>query len=160
MRTVIIFLLLVALTGCETIPETVRADREAQRLAYVELLRESLRSRDETPVAQVAINLPPGTYQVPATGWELATVAVHSDPLALGLNVSENMNRIPIPENVAISALRAASPLIGGYILGHFSLETQKVNAESHRANMAAAVQIATQPPVIVEPLVVPLAAP
>lgn len=122
--------LILILGGCDTVPESVM-EANNQRLEKVEGIVGLLTdARNEKPMVDVAVNLPPGIYEVPDSGWELARIQVHEPMTAIGLASLDNTDW-QISENVAITALRVIAPLAGFLGGQYFTNEALKTSAQA-----------------------------
>jgi len=142
----------LAVGGCATVPQSVQ-EANTKRLEQVAAITGQLTSaRNERPQVEVAINLPPGQYEVPAEGWHLATVQIYDSLDLIGMT-DLNQTDWQISENVAISALRVIAPLtafLGGQ---YFTQQMHRDNTRMMTNISAGSFGIASQA-VAKEPLI------
>jgi hypothetical protein len=100
------------LTGCKTVPDSMQ-EANTKRLEQVAAVTGQLtEARNEQPQVEVVINLPPGEYRVPESGWELAAIKIYDSLDLIGITAL-NQTDWQISENVAVTGLRVLAPLIG-----------------------------------------------
>jgi hypothetical protein len=101
------------LVGCSTVPESVQKVVEQKQIGIMSMHGELAKYNAENQI-EVIVKLPPGSYTVEQSeGFEIASVSIPRDMTATSLAAYNAIGRINIPENVAISAIRALTPLAG-----------------------------------------------
>lgn len=154
MKAAILFLSTALLAaGCKTVPQSVQ-EANTQRLEQVAKITEHLTSaRNAQPQVEVAINLPPGQYEVPEEGWQLATIKIYDSLDLIGMTAL-NQTDWQISENVAVSALRIVGPLVaflgGQYYTNQMHQANTRMMSNIAGGSFGVASQSVATTPVIV----------
>ena len=145
--------ILIALTGCQTVPESVM-DANRQRLEETRMMMQVImEAQGAKPMVEAIVNLPPGTYEVPE-GWELARVTVHEPVTAIAM-AGLGKTDWQISENVAVTAMRVLAPLAGFIAGGYFNQQGLKtltgvVGQVNQTSGSLGSQAIAKEPTVVI----------
>jgi len=134
----------LALGGCKTVPDSVKEANTARLQNVAAITADLTEARNAKPQVRIVLNLPPGDYRVPDTGWELATVEVYEPLTLLGLKALEQTDW-QISENVAVTGLRVIAPLLGFGIGQYFTTQQHKQNTGLFHAISAGSFGVASQ---------------
>ena len=146
--------ILIAMTGCQTVPESVM-DANRQRLEETRMMMQVImEAQSAKPMVEAIVNLPPGTYEVPEEGWELARVTVHEPVTAMAM-AGLSKTDWQISENVAVTAMRVLTPLAGFIAGGYFNNEGLKtltgvVGQVNQTSGSLGSQAIAKEPTVVI----------
>lgn len=132
----------LAIAGCATVPESVK-EANSQRLSQVKDITGDLTAaRNAQPQVRADVWLPPGSYNIGGEGFHIARIEVREDLSLIGITAL-NQTDWQISENVAISALRVVTPLLGFLGGAYFNNESLKTLAGAMTTTSQTAINSA-----------------